>query len=64
MGSSPVESMDRDKAYIPSLQIQFLDNIVIPVYGCVFVYLLGLPMQICNKTVLIKQKPLFTLLPA
>jgi cGMP-dependent 3',5'-cyclic phosphodiesterase len=37
MGSSPVESMDRDKAYIPSLQIQFLDNIVIPLYGCVIV---------------------------
>ncbi|PNF17627.1 cGMP-dependent 3',5'-cyclic phosphodiesterase [Cryptotermes secundus] len=35
MGSSPVESMDRDKAYIPSLQIQFLDNIVIPLYGLI-----------------------------
>jgi cGMP-dependent 3',5'-cyclic phosphodiesterase len=36
MGTCPVESMDRDKAYIPTLQIQFLDNIVIPLYGCVF----------------------------
>lgn len=35
MGSSPIESMDRDKAYIPSLQIQFLDNIVIPLYGLI-----------------------------
>lgn len=33
MGGSPIESMDRDKAYIPALQIQFLDNIVIPLYG-------------------------------
>jgi cGMP-dependent 3',5'-cyclic phosphodiesterase len=35
MGTCPIESMDRDKAYIPTLQIQFLDNIVIPLYGCV-----------------------------
>ena len=32
MGNKPVESMDREKAFIPSLQIQFLDFIVIPVY--------------------------------
>jgi hypothetical protein len=37
MGSSPIESMDRDKAYIPTLQIQFLDDIVIPLYRYVFV---------------------------
>jgi cGMP-dependent 3',5'-cyclic phosphodiesterase len=42
MGGSPVESMDRDKAYIPTLQIQFLDNIVIPLYGCVFACMLVL----------------------
>jgi hypothetical protein len=45
MGSSPIEAMDRDKAYIPTLQIQFLDNIVIPLYGCVLAHILGLPMQ-------------------
>merc|ERR1719474_2668288 len=32
MGNKPVESMDREKAFIPKLQIQFLDHIVIPVY--------------------------------
>ena len=32
MGNKPVESMDREKAFIPTLQIQFLDHIVIPVY--------------------------------
>eukprot|EP00092_Neocalanus_flemingeri_P029230 GFUD01031733.1.p1 GENE.GFUD01031733.1~~GFUD01031733.1.p1 ORF type:complete len:165 (-),score=59.49 GFUD01031733.1:591-1061(-) len=32
MGNKPVESMDREKAFIPTLQIQFMDHIVIPVY--------------------------------
>ncbi|XP_069704363.1 cGMP-dependent 3',5'-cyclic phosphodiesterase-like isoform X2 [Periplaneta americana] len=32
MGTSPIEAMDRDRAYIPTLQIQFLDSIVIPLY--------------------------------
>jgi len=32
MGNKPVESMDRERACIPSLQIQFLDHIVVPVY--------------------------------
>ena len=32
MGNKPVESMDREKAFIPSLQIQFIDHIVLPVY--------------------------------
>jgi len=32
MGNKPAESMDREKAFIPKLQIQFLDHIVIPVY--------------------------------
>ena len=35
MGNKPVESMDREKAFIPTLQIQFLDHIVIPVYRLV-----------------------------
>jgi len=32
MGNKPVESMDRERACIPSLQIQFIDHIVVPVY--------------------------------
>ena len=32
MGNRPVESMDRERAFIPQLQIQFLDQIVIPVF--------------------------------
>jgi hypothetical protein len=52
MGGSPVESMDRDKAYIPTLQIQFLDDIVIPLYGCVFASILGLPVQmVCYNNI-------------
>ena len=40
VGNKPVESMDREKAFIPTLQIQFLDHIVIPVYRLVNVWLL------------------------
>lgn len=32
MGNKPAESMDRERACIPSLQIQFIDQIVEPVY--------------------------------
>ncbi len=32
MGNMPVEMMDRDRAYIPSLQIEFIDHIAMPVY--------------------------------
>lgn len=32
MGNKPTESMDRERACIPSLQIQFIDHIVVPVY--------------------------------
>ena len=32
MGNRPVEMMDRDKACIPSLQIQFIDDVALPVY--------------------------------
>jgi len=32
MGNKPMESMDRERACIPTLQIQFLDHIVVPVY--------------------------------
>ena len=32
MVNKPVESMDREQTFIPSLQIQFLGFIVIPVY--------------------------------
>ncbi len=28
----PQSSMDRDKAYIPALQIKFMDSIAVPVY--------------------------------
>ena len=36
MGTSPIEAMDREKAHIPTLQIQFLENVVIPCYEYVF----------------------------
>jgi len=32
MGNRPAESMDRERAFIPTLQIQFLDYIAIPVF--------------------------------
>jgi cGMP-dependent 3',5'-cyclic phosphodiesterase len=32
MGNRPIEMMDRDKACIPTLQLQFLDDIVMPAY--------------------------------
>ena len=32
LGLSPQEMMDREKAFIPDLQIQFLENITLPVY--------------------------------
>jgi len=32
MGTAPLEMMDREKARIPELQIQFLSHIVIPVF--------------------------------
>ncbi|XP_059079740.1 cGMP-dependent 3',5'-cyclic phosphodiesterase-like isoform X3 [Tigriopus californicus] len=32
MGNKPQEMMDRDRAYIPTLQIEFLDHIALPVY--------------------------------
>ena len=32
MGNKPLESMDREKAFIPGDQIQFIDHIVLPVY--------------------------------
>ncbi|KZS09939.1 putative cAMP and cAMP-inhibited cGMP 3',5'-cyclic phosphodiesterase 10A [Daphnia magna] len=33
MGNRPVEMMDRDKACIPTLQIQFIDDVALPVYS-------------------------------
>ncbi|OAD55997.1 cGMP-dependent 3',5'-cyclic phosphodiesterase, partial [Eufriesea mexicana] len=32
MGSSPIEMMDRERASIPDLQVQFITNIVLPLY--------------------------------
>ena len=32
MGNLPLVMMDRDKAFIPELQLSFLDNIALPVY--------------------------------
>ncbi|CAL4063774.1 unnamed protein product [Meganyctiphanes norvegica] len=32
MGNEPVEMMDRDKAFIPELQLGFLDEVAVPVY--------------------------------
>ncbi|KAF0309756.1 cGMP-dependent 3',5'-cyclic phosphodiesterase [Amphibalanus amphitrite] len=33
MGNDPSEMMDRERAFIPKLQIQFLDDIALPVYS-------------------------------
>ncbi|XP_059476032.1 cGMP-dependent 3',5'-cyclic phosphodiesterase-like [Neocloeon triangulifer] len=33
MGNRPIEMMDREKACIPTLQLQFLDDIVLPTYN-------------------------------
>ena len=41
MGNKPVESMDREKAFVPSLQIQFTDHIVLPVYKI---------LKVCDST--------------
>ncbi|CAJ0581079.1 unnamed protein product, partial [Mesorhabditis spiculigera] len=32
MGDPPVEMMDRERAFVPQLQIDFLDNVAMPVY--------------------------------
>ncbi|KAA0203040.1 hypothetical protein HAZT_HAZT001065 [Hyalella azteca] len=35
MGNNPLVMMDREKAFIPELQLSFLDNIALPVYQLV-----------------------------
>ena len=47
MGNKPVESMDREKAFILTLQIQFLDHIVIPVYMLVHMYAMVEKLLLC-----------------
>lgn len=32
MGKTPIEMMDRDKAFIPDLQVQFITDIVEPLF--------------------------------
>lgn len=32
MGNRPLEMMDREKAYIPELQISFMEHIAMPIY--------------------------------
>lgn len=32
MGNRPSEMMDREKAYIPELQISFMEHIAMPIY--------------------------------
>ena len=32
MGNEPQISMDKDRAYIPALQLDFIDKIAMPVY--------------------------------
>lgn len=36
MGNRPSEMMDREKAYIPELQISFMEHIAMPIYKCVY----------------------------
>ncbi len=35
LGNTPAEMMDREKAYIPKLQIGFLDGIALPLFRSV-----------------------------
>lgn len=35
MGNRPSEMMDREKAYIPELQISFMEHIAMPIYKSV-----------------------------
>ena len=48
MGNRPVEMMDRDKACIPSLQIQFIDDVALPVYASVFYYF-SAALEMCSN---------------
>lgn len=32
MGTSPIEMMDRERASIPNLQVQFITNLVLPLF--------------------------------
>ena len=32
MGNTPSDMMDREKAYIPDLQIGFMEHIVMPIF--------------------------------
>lgn len=36
MGNRPLEMMDRDRACVPKLQLEFMDTIAIPVFEQVF----------------------------
>lgn len=36
MGNRPSEMMDREKAYIPELQISFMEHIAMPIYKYVW----------------------------
>lgn len=42
LGTAPIEMMDRERASIPDLQEQFLNNLVIPLFEwvlfCLFIY--------------------------
>lgn len=40
MGVMPNEMMDREKARIPRLQINFLEQVVLPVYRYVYIHIL------------------------
>lgn len=45
MGNRPSEMMDREKAYIPELQISFMEHIAMPIYKCVLKMFMSLDAQ-------------------
>ncbi|VDM80903.1 unnamed protein product [Strongylus vulgaris] len=38
MGASPMEMMDRDRAAVPKIQLDFMDTVALPVFECVFTF--------------------------
>ncbi|PIO54108.1 hypothetical protein TELCIR_24537, partial [Teladorsagia circumcincta] len=41
MGASPLEMMDRDRAAVPKIQLDFMDTVALPVFEYVTLFLFG-----------------------
>lgn len=51
MGNRPSEMMDREKAYIPELQISFMEHIAMPIYKCVWTCLVSCLIDIRYRNI-------------